>query len=220
MNAKISLIGFLLVVFVSLTCSDAQTPTYCPTPCSPWPSGNYYQRSHSEDGVFIMTSYTLLCPSGLICLEDPFDAWIETLITGLTTEPIYLYSCDSQCYTAGHHNWCENFYFEPMFEPGISQCIVDQLQLRNIKGIELHNMTYCGTPGIRYHTFDGQVIETPYRPGDTEPDGDIDLIDLISMADHWLETDCDLCGGTNLNCDNIVNLLDFATLAQNWLYTP
>ncbi|MBN1765017.1 MAG: hypothetical protein JW860_07140, partial [Sedimentisphaerales bacterium] len=201
---------------------DPPIPTSCPSSCFPYPVMGDQLRSLTDDGVSIMTIYHLeICPPGWICKTLAFEAWQETIITGLTSEPIYLYSCDSQCYTAGWHNWCENFYFEPMFEPGISPCIIEQLQILNIKGIEMYNITYCGTPGIRYHTFDGQVIDTPYRLGDFEPDGDIDLTDLLFIADHWLAADCDLCGGANLNCDNKVNLQDFAELARHWLYgTP
>jgi hypothetical protein len=50
-------------------------------------------------------------------------------------------------------------------------------------------------------------------PGDSEPDGDLDLTDLRVFSSDWLQS------GTpsNLNDDDIVNLLDFAIIAEYWL---
>ena len=176
-------------------------------------------HAYLEKKIFLVTlllNCHLYCPWGWICKIDMFAHWEETLITGLTTEPIYLYSCSSGCYTAGHHNWCKNFYFEPMFE-GISQSIVDELWLMNVKGIELHNINCSGSPGIRYHDFDGQVFnEKPYL-GDFDHDGDVDFADLQEMAQYWLDDNCGLCRKVDLSCDDKVNMEDFARFAENWL---
>jgi hypothetical protein len=199
-----------------LECPEPVYPTACPTQCpGPWSGDIWCSRFFtSPDGVFIETHYDLYC--GGFCIDAVFSEWYGTIIEGLTTEPIYLSSCASQCYTAGHHNWCENFFFEPMFEPGISQCIVDQLRLMNVKSIELYNINYCGQPGIRYYDFDGQVFNQKPYLGDFDHDGDIDISDLIAMAHRWLEDDCALCGGVDLNCDDKVNHQDFGELGKNW----
>lgn len=200
---------------VELECPEPVEPTFCINPCVYDPTAYYQQRSFtSPDGLFIYTSYYLYCPG--ICISDAFSHWDMTEIVGLTTEPICLFSCASQCYTSSHHNWCENFFFEPMFEPGISQCIVDQLHLMNVKSIELYNITYCGQPGIRYYDFDDQVFNQKPYLGDFDHDGDIDVADLIAMARRWLDDDCAQCGGADLNCDDKVNHQDFVELGTNW----
>jgi hypothetical protein len=51
--------------------------------------------------------------------------------------------------------------------------------------------------------------------------GVIDLGDLIVFCSHWLEQDCNVsnwCEGTDRNQDNMVDFIDFALLAENWLY--
>jgi len=199
-----------------LACPEPALPTDCPTPCT-YVGGNYNVRSFtSPDGVSISTSYYLYCPPFCICKIDFFSHWQETLINGLTTEPIYLYSCLSQCYTAGWHNWCQNFLFEPRFEPGISQSIVDQLWLMNVKGIELYNINYCGSPGIRYYDFDGQVFYEKPVLGDYDHDGDVDFADLITITQRWLDEDCGMCGRADLSRDNKVDFRDFAEFGKNW----
>ena len=55
-----------------------------------------------------------------------------------------------------------------------------------------------------------------YAPGDFEPDGDIDAVDLVIIAGEWLQTenlssDIYPAGG-----DSIVNMLDFAEFAKHW----
>jgi len=103
-----------------------------------------------------------------------------------------------------------------MFEPGISQSIVDQLYLMNVKGIELHNMTGCGSPGIRYYDFDGQVFYGKPVLGDYDHDGDVDFADLMTITQRWLDEDCGMCGRANLNRDNKVDFGDFAEFGKNW----
>jgi hypothetical protein len=58
-------------------------------------------------------------------------------------------------------------------------------------------------------------------PGDFEPDGDVDLVDLSYLAQRWLLTGCaspDWCQGADLDhLGGTVNLLDFAIFAENWM---
>jgi len=103
-----------------------------------------------------------------------------------------------------------------MFEPGISQSIVDQLYLMNVEGIELYNMTGCGSPGIRYYDFDGQVFYGKPDLGDYDHDGDVDFADLMTITQRWLDEDCGMCGRANLNRDNKVDFGDFAEFGKNW----
>jgi len=53
--------------------------------------------------------------------------------------------------------------------------------------------------------------------GDFEPDGDVDLDDLVVIVARWLELGCGQCGGADLSGDGSVNLADFAKFAQTGL---
>src|SRR4029453_5198009 len=46
----------------------------------------------------------------------PVQAWVETRITGLTSRPLILRSEWSQTYHPGHHNFYEEFAFEPRLD--------------------------------------------------------------------------------------------------------
>jgi len=67
----------------------------------------------------------------------------------------------------------------------------------------------------------GLIVNIAASPGDFEPDGDVDLMDLLYLTQRWLSTGCaapDWCGGADLDhLGGIVNLLDFAIFAENWL---
>lgn len=54
------------------------------------------------------------------------------------------------------------------------------------------------------------------QAGDFEPDCDVDIDDLSRLIAYWLQV-CGDCGNTDLVADGIVNLEDFAVLAENWL---
>lgn len=62
----------------------------------------------------------------------PLIRWKETVIEGLTSEPIRLRGFFSQSYTTTMHNGTEYFLFEPRLEPGISPAILKELRQENI----------------------------------------------------------------------------------------
>jgi len=67
----------------------------------------------------------------------PLKAWKETLITGITEEPISLKGWYSQTYAPGHHNFWEEFIFEPSKEEGISGEQLAELEDNDVKLIYL-----------------------------------------------------------------------------------
>ncbi|MBC8244989.1 MAG: hypothetical protein H8E20_11390 [Verrucomicrobia bacterium] len=67
----------------------------------------------------------------------PLKAWKETVITGLTEEPIVMDGWYSQTYAPGHHNFWEEFIFEPSKEEGISQAQLEALEEADVKLIYL-----------------------------------------------------------------------------------
>jgi len=68
----------------------------------------------------------------------PLVRFVETRITGLTTQPIVLIGYYSQTYRPGHHNFTEEFIFEPRLEPGLSAATLAELQVANIQFLHLH----------------------------------------------------------------------------------
>ena len=51
---------------------------------------------------------------------------------------------------------------------------------------------------------------------DLDDDGSINLEDLRILTLHWLETECNSCGGADLSGDSKVDVEDFAIFAENW----
>lgn len=77
-------------------------------------------------------------PQGVIIYTAPLLQFAETRITGLTTSPIVLTNAYSQTYGPGHHNFSEEFIFEPRLEPGLSPATLAELQAANIQLIYVH----------------------------------------------------------------------------------
>jgi hypothetical protein len=65
----------------------------------------------------------------------PLQAWVETMIVGLAAQPIRLRSDFSQTYQPGHHNFYENFVFDPHLEDGLVPVILNELRSRNIRAL-------------------------------------------------------------------------------------
>jgi len=122
-------------------------------PCLPPRDDDLFEeRTFSSNGVSVSTSFYYPAPpegaSDWVAgagATAPLKRWEQTIIEGLTTEPIVLQGYYSQTYRPEHHNLVEHFLFEPRLEPGISAEIVDQLRDQNIRLIHL----------ILDHTSDG-----------------------------------------------------------------
>ncbi len=63
----------------------------------------------------------------------PLVRFVETRITGLTTQPIVLTGYFSQTYRPGHHNFTEEFIFEPRLEQGLPASTLAELEAANIQ---------------------------------------------------------------------------------------
>jgi hypothetical protein len=68
----------------------------------------------------------------------PLIRFVETRITGLTTTPILLTNYFSQTYRPGHHNFTEEFIFEPRLEPGLAATTRAELEAANIELIYMY----------------------------------------------------------------------------------
>ncbi|MCC7374861.1 MAG: hypothetical protein IT581_09405 [Verrucomicrobiales bacterium] len=75
-------------------------------------------------------------PKGVVAgYTAPVQGWVETRLEGFTSMPVILKGDDSQTYHPGHHNFWEEFLFDPWLEPGLSAAQLEELRLANIRAI-------------------------------------------------------------------------------------
>jgi len=89
----------------------------------------------------------------------PLLAWKQTRISGLTTVPIVLTNYYSQTFRPGHHNFYEDFVFEPRLDPATTPQQLSELAARNIRMIHFHTNYIGPGTGVWAHGFDGRITE-------------------------------------------------------------
>ncbi len=126
----------------------------CLVPCLKEPFNDILQERvfvNEDSGITISTSFYWAQPgSGMMIWTAPLTRWVETVIEGLTTDPIVLHGWYSQTYRPGHHNFTEYFIFEPRLEPGISQQILDELDSMGVQYMYVVGSPYPGSPVEMY----------------------------------------------------------------------
>ncbi|MBI4327893.1 MAG: hypothetical protein HY674_21895, partial [Chloroflexi bacterium] len=99
-------------------------------------------------------------PQGAIAgYTAPLVDWVETRIEGLTAQPILLRGFYSQTYRPEHHNFGEQFVFEPRLEPGLSPAILNELQAANIRLVHLRHDRFGATSKAMILGLDGKFRE-------------------------------------------------------------
>jgi hypothetical protein len=159
-------------------------------------------------------------PAGPIAgYTAPLVRWVETVIEGLTSEPIVLHDWYSQTYHPWHHNFDEDFIFEPGLEPGLSADLLEELREKDIRFLCIYPNPDPNSP------YDSYVIE-PYGfddkaflAADLDDDKDVDLRDLALFGAHWGNRLCSECGGADLTGDGCVLACDLWELGESWLAT-
>ena len=108
-------------------------------------------RSFTFGNLQITTRFKWWKPGGdnLIVKTLPVAEWVDTVITGLTTEPITLTNSFAQSYGPGHHNFVEEFIFEPALDPSVTAAQKAELQAANVRLLHVvHNQIDMGVPGV------------------------------------------------------------------------
>jgi hypothetical protein len=139
-------------------------------PCLEPTSEDLLQKRRFEDpnGVRIETSfYWPAPPKGPTAgYTAPLARWVETRVTGCTSEPIVLHGYYSQTYKPEHHNFAEHFLFEPQLEPGLSPGLLVELGEKNIRLIHV----YAGLDDTTITTYGFQdELPPPADPNAVSP---------------------------------------------------
>jgi hypothetical protein len=94
-------------------------------------------RRLSAKGLVIETTFFWPPnPTGPVAgYTAPVQAWVETVITGLASRPITLRGEFSQTYHPGHHNFWEEFVFDPHLEEGLDPELRAELTARNVRAV-------------------------------------------------------------------------------------
>ncbi|XXX78673.1 PEP/pyruvate-binding domain-containing protein [Sorangium sp. So ce134] len=129
--------------------SEAVRLGECPADGPPVEGALLQERSLSAgEGVVVETSfYWPPYPSGPTAgYTAPLHKWVETRITGLTSRPIVLKGYQAQTYRPAHHNFSEDFVFEPRLEPGMDPALLDELEDKGIRWIYIRTSDIEGMP--------------------------------------------------------------------------
>ncbi|MDI1446288.1 PEP/pyruvate-binding domain-containing protein [Polyangium sp. 6x1] len=109
----------------------------------PLPVGSSMQtRTIEAGGVKIVTKYYWPAPpTGVVAgYTAPLLRWEETQIEGLTAAPIVLKGHFSQTYRPQHHNFSEDFLFEPALEEGLPAEVLAELAAKGIRQIYVQGL--------------------------------------------------------------------------------
>jgi hypothetical protein len=75
-------------------------------------------------------------PTGAVAgYTAPLDRWVETTIDGVVTDPVVLHGYFSQTYRPEHHNFNENFIFDPHLEEDFDSAILAQWDAKGIQAL-------------------------------------------------------------------------------------
>jgi hypothetical protein len=114
------------------------------------------ERTATAGNLKVTTSFywPALPGRGIGDKTAPLAGWKQTVIEGLTAQPITLRGEFSQTYRPGHHNFAEEFIFEPALEEGISPSVLAELEAANVKFIymlvnfERNELKILGLDGV------------------------------------------------------------------------
>jgi len=166
---------------------------------SPYPESSRDVRVVRElegpGGISITTGfYWPPIPPGIVGgYTNPLARWDETVIEGLTSEPMVLHGFYSGSYRPGHHNQWETVIFQPRLEPGMPEATLEELAAKNIHQIQVIYGAGSKPPGdeLQVVLLSGCAVgdpcgcaKTPFLRGDADGNGGIDISDVISTLNY------------------------------------
>jgi hypothetical protein len=102
-------------------------------------------------------------PTGAVAgYTAPLDRWTGTAITGIGTGSALLEGYFSQTYRPEHHNFDENFIFDPHLEAGLDSSVVAEWDARGIRAI-IPRVGFGQQPLLAL-TTDGRIIDGDALP--------------------------------------------------------
>ena len=112
------------------------------------------------DDVGIATSfYWPPFPTGAVAgYTAPVDRWVETTITGVVVRPVALHGYFSQTYRPEHHNFSENFIFDPHLEENFDPAALAQWREKEIQALVRPAGSENDPPPLRALTTDGRLV--------------------------------------------------------------
>lgn len=101
------------------------------------PESKLQERAWKKGKVSIHTRfYWPPEPKGIVAgYTAPLQAWVETVLSGFTSRPIVLKGDYSQTYRPGHHNFWEDFVFDPWLEPGLDPGLLEELAAADLRAV-------------------------------------------------------------------------------------
>ena len=129
------------------------------SPNDPAQEGSMLQtRSFTAGGVSVETQfYWPPFPKGPTAgYTSPLEKWVQTTITGLTVQPIILKGYYSQTYRPGHHNFWEDFVFEPSLDEELSDSQASELLKRNVRQVLLFTDPWGQGGAMSFIGLDGK----------------------------------------------------------------
>lgn len=117
-------------------------------------------RTFDKSGISVTTNfYFPPTPGGPSAgYTAPNVKWVGTDITGLTTQPLRLTADFAQTYRPQHHNFTEDFLFDPFRDPATTAAQKSELMVRDVKWLIVS--TGSGQP-FRVVKFDGTLSALP-----------------------------------------------------------
>ena len=114
-------------------------------------------RTFSKGAMRIVTKYRYR-KIGAFDKTLPLGRFEETTIEGLTSSPIKLSSYFAQTFSPAHHNFFEDFAFEPALDPNVSAAQKAELAAAGIQMLVVHLVSYVDrTPAAIYKVSPGGV---------------------------------------------------------------